>query len=61
MVLRKMWMQILHGRNGRRLWNHFQDKELGESFLKRIRLPDGKTANIIAFLKFLNLLRIPRR
>ena len=36
----------------------FKDKSLGQSFFYCIREPDGKFSNLIAFLKFFNLLRV---
>ena len=38
----------------------FENEKLDTSLLKRIRMPDGKTCNVIALLTFLNLLRIGR-
>ena len=36
----------------------FKDKSLRGSFLARIRMPNGKFSNFVAFLKFLNLIRV---
>ena len=36
----------------------FKDELLGESFLSRIRMPDGGFSNLIVFLKFPNLIRV---
>ena len=36
----------------------FKHKSFGKSFVYRIRMPDGKFANLFAFLKFPNLLRV---
>ena len=36
----------------------FKDNPLGKTFFYRSKMPDGKFSNFIAFLKFLNLIRV---
>ena len=36
----------------------FKGELLGESFLSRIRMPDGRFSNIIVFLKFFTLIPV---